>query len=97
MLIGNTGFDQTLIRSFHKGRRAGHRVLGQPFWHRYSYPIFSLIRIESGTILLSTGTVVPTVAKILPPPIFSNLHILGTKADTTNVHEINPIDICSIY
>ena len=39
---------------------------------------------------------VPSMAKVLLSPIFSNLHNLGTKRDT-NEYEMNSIDICSFY
>jgi len=34
--------------------------------------------------------------KYLLPRIFSDLHNLGTKRDTTNEHKMNSIDFCSI-
>ena len=37
------------------------------------------------------------MAKVLLPPIFSNLHNFKSERDTTNEHKINLIDICSIY
>jgi len=40
---------------------------------------------------------VPSVAKVLLYLIFSNLHTLGTKREIQQKHEMNSIDICSIY
>jgi len=41
-------------------------------------------------------TAVPSVAKVLLTPIFSNLNNFGTERDTTNEHKMNSVDICSV-
>jgi len=41
--------------------------------------------------------VVPSVAKVLLAPIFSNLHDLGMERDLTIELEMNSADIRSIY
>ena len=42
-------------------------------------------------------TSVPSAAKVLFPPIFSDPHKLGMKRHTTKEHEMISVDICSVY
>ena len=63
--------------------------LPSAIWHHDSY--------KDGYALHFNSIWRPSEAKVLLPPIFSNLHILGTDKDTTKEHEMNSLDICPIH
>jgi len=59
--------------------------------------VFQLFHPRTGSSLLDIACeYVPSVAKVLLPRIFSNLHNLGTERGTTKELDMNSIDICSI-
>jgi len=46
---------------------------------------------------MTSSGVVPSVAKVLLPIIFSNVHNLETKRDSTEDQRMDSLDICYIF